>query len=237
MRILPFIALFTCCLFNKSLQSQCRISVDAPDTLSFLITINDVPINTYPVVSLELNLNTSGKTNFKAEFPERPMLNFSQVITIKKGAAVSYSIDRSKGALKFILTSESLQAVAEKPAQEGVSSEIPTDTLQQEQVHNGCFPITDDSAYQDMIAACDEQHFEAKKLSLMAEFAGRSCLRTDHLRYMMSKLSQEDNKLALLIAAKGHIYDPERLLEVSADFFLARNKTKVAEIVNGDREP
>jgi hypothetical protein len=54
---------------------------------------------------------------------------------------------------------------------------------------------------------------------------------------MMSKLSQEDNKLALLIAAKGHIYDPERLLEVSADFFLARNKTKVAEIVNADREP
>jgi hypothetical protein len=79
--------------------------------------------------------------------------------------------------------------------------------------------------------------FEAKKLSLMAEFAGRSCLRTDHLRYMMSKLSQEDNKLALLIAAKGHIYDPQRLLEVSADFFLARNKAKVAEIVDGDREP
>jgi hypothetical protein len=52
-----------------------------------------------------------------------------------------------------------------------------------------------------------------------------------------SKLSQEDNKLALLIAAKDHIYDPQRLLEVSADFFLARNKAKVAEIVDGDREP
>ena len=237
MRILPFIILFTCCLFNKSSQAQCRVSVDAPDTLAFLISINDIIINTYPVVSLEFNLNTSGKTNFKAEFPDRPMLNFSQVITIKKGAAVAYSIDRSKGALKFILTSESLQAVTEKPAQEGFTQEIPTDTLQPLAIHNGCYPITDDSAYQDMITACDEQHFEAKKLNLMAEFAVRSCLRTDQLRYMMSKLSQEDNKLALLIAAKGHIYDTERLLEVSADFFLARNKAKVAEIVADDREP
>jgi hypothetical protein len=162
-------------------------------------------------------------------------LNFSQVVNIKKGAAVAYSIERSKGALKFILTSESLQAVAEQSSAEGAASGISADTTLQEVVHNGCFPLTDDQAYQDMHTTVDAQHFEAKKLTLMAEFAATSCLRTDQLRYMISKLSQEDNKLALLIAARDHIYDPERLKEITEDFFLARNKAKADEIVRQER--
>jgi hypothetical protein len=235
MRILLLTILLLCRYMYNPVQAQCRVSIEAPDSLAFLISVNDIAINSYPLLSLELNLNTSGKTNFKAEFPEHPTLNFSQVITIKKGSAVTYSIDRSKGALKFILTSESLQAVAEKTSIETVHAETTADTVMAEATHNGCFPLSDDAAYQDMIAAADAQHFESKKLSLMAEFAGNSCIRTDQLRYMMSKLSQEDNKLALLLAAKDHIYDPEHLKDITSDFFLARNKAKAAEIVDEQR--
>ncbi|MFN5621948.1 MAG: DUF4476 domain-containing protein [Flavobacteriales bacterium] len=235
MRIFLLTLLIACRCLTESLQAQVRISIDAPDSLAFLLTINEVAVNSYPVVSLELNVSTSGKTNLKAEFPERPTLNFSQVVNIKKGAAVAYSIERSKGALKFILTSESLQAVNMQSPIETTPALIQSDTLIQEAAHNGCFPLSDDQAYQDMHAAVDAQHFEAKKLNLMAEFAGKSCVRTDQLRYMMSKLSQEDNKLALLVAARDHIYDPERLKEVTADFFLARNKVKADEIVDQER--
>lgn len=237
MRIILLTTLLICRFFADTAQAQCRVSIDAPDSLAFLMTINDIPVNSYPLVSLEMNLNTAGKTNFKAEFPDYPTLNFSQVITIKKGSAVAYTIDRSKGALKFILTSESLQAVAEKTSDETVPAATTTDTVTIEAPHTGCFPLTDDAAYQDMIAAIDAQHFESKKLSLMAEFAGQGCIRTDQLRFLMSKLSQEDNKLALLLAAKGHIYDPEHLKDITSDFFLARNKAKASEIVDEQREP
>jgi hypothetical protein len=69
----------------------------------------------------------------------------------------------------------------------------------------------------------------------MSRFASAQCIRTEQLKFMMGKLSQEDNKLALLSAAKGHIYDPELLNEVLSEFFLARNKSKAAELIVIDR--
>ena len=52
---------------------------------------------------------------------------------------------------------------------------------------------------------------------------------------MMSILTQEDNKIALLIASKNHIYDPEQIRDVLNEFYLARNKQKATEIIEAGR--
>jgi chorismate mutase len=52
---------------------------------------------------------------------------------------------------------------------------------------------------------------------------------------MMSILTQEDNKIALLTASQNHIYDPEQINDVLNEFYLARNKQKAAEIIEAGR--
>jgi hypothetical protein len=213
-------------------NGQCRISVEAPDSLPFILTLNETAINQVPVLAITLDQNLSGKVNFKAGFPMRPELNFSQVITIKKGTFQSYNIERSKGTLKFVLTGESEIALPEfvTDSKSGESSNQPSADQ-----HTGCFPVADDLLYQSMLDDVAAQHFESKKLSILSDFASSQCIRMEQLRAMMSVLTQEDNKISLLAAAKNHIYDPEQIRDVLNEFFLARNKQKAVEIIEADR--
>ncbi len=215
--------------------AQCRLSIEAPDSLAYLLTINDRRVNDYPIVSVTFNITTFGKTNLKVDFPNRQALSFTQIITLKKGSNAVYSIERSKGALKLVLSSESLLTIEETATASEEIVDILADSAANPIKHNGCENLADEQLYQDMIVVVDGQHFESKKLSVMSEFASTHCIRTDHLRYMLSKLSQEDNKIALLAVAKEHIYDRDNLPEVSNDFFLARNKAKAIEIISSDR--
>jgi hypothetical protein len=101
--------------------------------------------------------------------------------------------------------------------------------------HTGCYPVADDAAYQAMLVSAESQHFESKKLSVLTEFASTQCIRTEQLRTMMAMLTQEDNKITLLLASKSHIYDPEQIRDVLNEFFLDRNKQKATEIIESGK--
>ena len=222
-------------LSHKHVHAQCRITIEAPDSLPFLFSVNDQQVNQLPVLSMTFNQSVAGKLNFKADFPARPELSFSQTLTVKKDAGVSYSIERSKGALKFVMTSEIVVTLSPDDL---ANADIPHEAHDSSSAvthHNGCSPLVDDATYRQMHAQAEEQHFEAKKLSTMSSFLSTNCIRVDQLQYMMSKLSQEDNKLALLAASKGHVYDTENIQSVLDEFFLDRNKSKAAEIIETNR--
>lgn len=221
------------CALSAMNYAQCRITVEAPDSLPFLFSVNETSVNQTPILSLTLDQHVSGKVNFKASFLHRPELSFSQVITIKKGTAINYAIERSRGSLKFILKSESVFQLPDIPHIGQPNEPLAADSL--ETIHLGCFPVTDEEDFLDMVSAADGQHFESQKLTTMSGFASDQCIRTEQLKLLMGKLSQEDNKLALLSAAKGHIYDPSQLNDVLSEFFLARNKSKAAELILTDR--
>lgn len=210
--------------------SQCRIRVESPDSLPFLFSMNEKTVNQFPVLSLTLDQPVSGKINFKADFPARPELSFTQVITIKKNTSVEFAIERSKGTLKFILKGESEMVFPEMSS--NADSDSSTASTPN---HTGCYPVADDAAYQAMLANVEAQPFESKKLSLLAEFASSQCIRIEQLRAMMSILTEEDNKIALLMASKNHIYDPEQIRDVLNEFYLARNKQKATEIIEAGR--
>ena len=144
---------------------------------------------------------------------------------------MSFTIERSKGTLKFVLTGESEIALPEFTTEKSTVGDSP----QTASNHTGCYPVADDLLYQSMLETVAAQHFESKKLEILSEFASTQCIRTEQLREMMGVLSQEDNKIALLIASKSHIYDPEQINDVLNEFFLARNKQKAAEIIEANR--
>jgi len=211
--------------------SQCRIRVEVPDSLPFLFSMNETQVNQIPVLNITFDQPISGKINFKADFPTRPELSFTQIITIKKNTSLEFSVERSKGTLKFILKSESEMLFPAMSATNVASDP----SVNPSNRHTGCYPVADDADYQSMLAEVEAQHFESKKLSILSEFASAQCIRTEQLRAMMGILTQEDNKIALLIASKDHIYDPEQIRDVLNEFFLARNKQKATEIIDAFR--
>ncbi len=229
--LIRILSMSTLLLAGQRADSQCRIRVEAPDSLPFLFSMSERSINQIPVISMTLDQAISGKINFKADFPSRPELSFTQVVTVKKNTYLEFAIERSKGTLKFILKSESEMAFPEVANTGSMADSSKT----QGHRHTGCFPVADDAAYQAMLVNVEGQHFESKKLSILSEFASAQCIRTEQLRNMMSVLTQEDNKIALLLASKDHIYDPEQIRDVLNEFFLARNKEKATEIIEAGR--
>lgn len=231
MKSIQLLATIIACHLAMQLSAQCRISVESPDSLAFVLSLNDRPVNHMPVLALTLDQPLSGKVNFKAEFIHRPELSFTQVITIKKGTAITYAIERMKGTLKFVLKSESEWLL---PAGE-MSASIPRDSSTIDARHAGCYPVVDDALYRDMLARAEQQHFESKKLAIMSAFASANCLRVEQLQFMLRMLSEEDNKLALLMASKGHVYDAQSMRTLLEEFFLARTKAKAGEIIEANR--
>jgi hypothetical protein len=213
-------------LIGAYASAQARISIEAPDTLAFILSHNNEVINQHPVTAVTFIKGVSGKVTLKAEFPFRPALNFSQVITIKKNSEVDIRVERVKGAIKFVISGETQLTEPLFGILEGSQS----DTLLVKKHTDGCFPVVDDQLYQEMLTTCNGIHFEAKKLECMTAFVSAHCLRVEQLRFMLSQLSQEDNKLQLLQAAQN-IHDRSALGAVEEDFFLARNKEKVREII------
>jgi hypothetical protein len=74
--------------------------------------------------------------------------------------------------------------------------------------------------------------FEIKKLEKMKSFALTTCLRVDQLRFMLTQLEVEDNRLRLLEQAMNSVYDTSRLPLVLDDFFLEKNKERARAIIS-----
>jgi hypothetical protein len=222
--------------------AQCRISVKSPDSLAFIINIGETMINQWPCLGASFDFPQSGKINAKVSFPSHVELNFAQAITLKKNYSHFFEVEKSKGAFKLVLKSESLleKALPVSPmadsqsatmAQNNNTSIAETDSTASNS--SGCGAPADQSAYEKMLADVKEGYFETRKLETMKSFINSNCVSVEQLRFMMSKLSMEDNKIILVKHARGHVSDVRNIRKVEEDFFLQKNKALVSEITQG----
>lgn len=231
-----FTLLLTIMVLPALLFSQTRISVKSADSLAFTIKINDVAINQYPCFVTSFDFPASGKLNAEITFPSSPASNFTQIINLKKNYSQFFEVEKSKGVLKLVLKSESLleKNLAEnlqKTSQEIKDADM-TNTAEDSthQASSACgLPVTD-TQYQQLLLDVKESYFESRKLETMKQFLSTNCVSVEQMRYMMSRLSMEDNKIILLKAANGHISDVGNVNKVEEDFFLQKNKAMVYEI-------
>jgi hypothetical protein len=221
------------------MSAQCRISVKSPDSLAFRLKMNETEINLWPCFATSFDFPQSGKVNVSVAFPSNPSNNFSQLLTLKRNYAYFYEVEKSKNALKLILKSESLLESEPSIAlvqdtgqnQELVSDESPEDSLSLS-ASSGCGQPATEVRFQQMLEEVKESYFESRKLETMKSFLASDCVNVEQLRFMMTRLSMEDNKIVLLRSAQGHVSDIRNIKKVGDDFFLQKNKTLVDEITN-----
>lgn len=241
-KTLSIILLLTAFLVSTLLSSQTRVSIKAPDSLAFVVYVNDQKVNNIPCLSITFDQSEFGKINFKTEFPGHEKSNFTQSLSLKKNSSTFYEIEKYKGSMKLALKSESALEVSITSAantasigSQEITSDIPaiaSDSTSGSVAGTGCSPEVSAELYQEMIQAVKENFFESRKLELMKNFISQNCVRVEQLRFMMSNLSMEDNKIILLKASNGRISDVNNLKKVEEDFFLQKNKAWVVEILN-----
>lgn len=218
---------------HSGLESQSRMTVKASEGFDFILTVNDITANHAPCLSITLDKITSGKTGVKVTIPSHPEIIITQVITLKKNSSATYEIEKSKGAYKLMLRSEtSLTFTNSAPLSVNV---VPTDTQEVDALEingqGGCTTVVDQDTYDAMIKEVSDNFFESRKLEVMTAFVKQRCVRVEQLRFMLSKLSLEENKFDLLQVGIKSVHDPLQLKRLEEDFFLEKNKARVHKLI------
>jgi len=221
-------------------DAQVRLTVKSSDTLDFVLLINDVRVNNMPCLSITLDNIPSTKTTLAANFPAHPELNFTQAMVFKKNVSVFYEIETQKGALKFVLKSESTMVLPEKKTQ--VLQPVPQNIMPADSLASDSLQLADDTkGCSNPVAKEEFDRFtseingirpETKRLQLMKTFVSQNCIRVEQLRLLMSTLALENQKIELLESAMDHIYDLEDLEDVEGDFFMEKSKTRVHSLIS-----
>ncbi len=228
---------FTCfmilCAF-KQMESQSRLTVKASEGFDFVLTVNDVTANISPCLYITLDKITSGKTSVKATIPSQPQIIITQTLNLKKNSSAIYEIEKNKGVFKLMLRSETVLTPSTNDNTN--MSDIPTDTQEISTLEikgpGGCESVVDQDTYDAMIKEVSDNFFESRKLEVMKAFVQQRCLRVEQMRFMISKLSLEENKIDLLQVGIKNVHDPVNLKRVEEDFFLEKNKVRVHKLVS-----
>lgn len=179
---------------------------------------------------------TDGKTTLKIQLAQTTTPTVIQAVTLKPNSQVSYELKQVRGIYKIVPVSEvslSVSATENTQKTDATSNAVIIDSavVSRAPSNSQCPLPMDDVTFSSLKMTLSNTHFEIKRFEILHAVFPSHCVNVDQLRYMMARLEMEENKIKLLQSAMGHIYDPERLSTVEADFFLEKNKVRVREIL------
>lgn len=232
-------------LFPFASAAQSRLSIRAADSLAFMLILGETNFNSLPCLSVTLDMNDNPAQAVTLKVPSHPEIVITQSLVLKKNTAHFYEIEKKKGKWKLVLKSESTIELSPagpvteadvSPVQESATSpqamnETPDQPADSTAQKGNCAAPVSVEVFEAMIREVDQNVFESRKLEVMKNFVSSSCIRVEQMRYMISRLSMEDNKVILAKAGIPHIYDLNNLYRIEEDFFLEKNKARVHELI------
>jgi len=223
-------------LFTISLHSvgQSKIAFSSADSLAFLVQMDNNNINNVYCTDIAFLILSPEKTKFNITFFNPHVKPLEQVIDIKPNTFLQYEIRVAKGKTQLFLIAEAkLTEIISVPVSEETTG-LSDATIIIETPYEGrkaCETPTSEVEFTSIKENLSKTGFEFKRFETLKEVVSFNCLTVDQLRYLLSQLELEDNKVKITELAKDKIYDYDRALLIVDDFFLERNKNKVKSIL------
>jgi hypothetical protein len=228
MKLFQIILTTACLLIQFGADAQAKVTISAPDSLSFIGTWNNAQLNQVPVNSISFRSDQLSKVPVQLTFPNQPAIQIMQTLNLKDQTAVSFELTKIKGAYKLVPASENTYTFPKNSAAQTIA--IESQPLQIDTVAIAVTPIVQ-ADYEFLKTQIASHTFEVRKLEVMNQYLQDHSLNIDQLRFLMAQLSLEDRKLELLRLAVPRMTDKSRIMEVTEEFLLDKNKAKAREIV------
>ncbi|MCC6600298.1 MAG: DUF4476 domain-containing protein [Crocinitomicaceae bacterium] len=215
----------------QTLWAQSRVTISSPDSLAFILTINDQKINNVPCTSITIERISAGKTTISMSCGTDRTLVINQQVMLKDQYHTTLDLRKIKNEFKVAMVSEvsvffapvlSTDSLTNRTAAVPVTSEYTG--------KKGCETPADPIVFKELKSDLKGVHFESQKLKMMIVFCSSHCILTDQLYFLLSKLELEENKMSLLENSHKHIYDLDHIDRLSDLFFLEKNRKRVQEL-------
>lgn len=219
-------------LIGLGVGAQSKVAFHAPDSMTFLLSLNDVFVNNIPVSDIAIVPVNAGKTKVKMTFANESVGTLEQILEIKDKSFMEYEVRKVKNKLQFFLLAESPLLITEAMdltlAADSAAAQAAIPEYSGSSKCSAPMNEVDFAHVKTDLAKCN---FELTRFDYLKKTIPDQCWKVDQLRFLLSQLDMEDNKMKILELAKPSIFDFDRAPMIVDDFFLERNKIKAKAIL------
>jgi hypothetical protein len=202
--------------------------VNAPDSLSFLLFVDDVQFNTVPVSSIQVSKLNVGKHNVKVVVQAQESL---ALLNAKNLISYSYSTTVINGKLELVPSGElKLQA---KAFQFWQNSSIPVETNDNVYVgKKGCENPASETTVDSLVAVLRAKSFDTERKMIARMQLEADCYNVNDIVKIISTIELEENRMDCIGAAMGHVYDLAVVNQLLELVILERNKEAIRQKIS-----
>jgi hypothetical protein len=211
-----------------SLGAQSKLAVNAPDSLSFLLFVDDVQFNTVPVSSIQVSKLNVGKHNVKVVVQAQESI---ALLNAKNLISYSYSTTVVNGKLELVPSGElKLQA---KAFQFWQNSSIPVETNDNVYVgKKGCENPASETTVDSLVAVLRAKSFDTERKMIARMQLETDCYNVNDIVKIISTIELEENRMDCIGVALGHVYDLAVINELLELVILERNKEAIRQKIS-----
>ena len=211
-----------------SVGAQAKLVVNAPDSLSFLLFVDDVQFNTVPVSTIQVSQLNVGKHNVKVVVQAQESIF---LLSAKNLFSHSFSVSVLNNKLELVPSGElKLQA---KAFQFWNNSAIPVASKDSVYVgKKGCENPASETAVDSLVAVLYSKSFDTERKMIARGQLESDCYLVKDIVQIISTIELEENRMDCISASLDHVYDLTAINELLELVILERNKEALQQKIS-----
>ena len=205
--------------------AQSRLIVSSPDSLSFLLFVDNAQINTVPVSAIHLSKLNVGKHNIKVVVQAQESL---LSLTTKNLISHSLSVSVVNSKLELLISGElKIQA---KSFQNWKNGSLPS--LVKDSVYvgkKGCEKPAMASKVDSIVSNLKSKSFDTERKMLARMQLEADCFLVKDIVKIISTIELEENRMDCIVSSLSQVYDIELINELLELVILERNKEAIQQ--------
>ena len=221
--------LFAIVLFHAfNVGAQSKLVVNAPDSLSFLLFVDEVQFNTVPVSSIQVSKMNVGKHNVKVVVQAQESIF---LLNAKNLFSHSLSVSVVNSKLELVPSGElKLQA---KAFQFWQNSSIQVETNDNVYLgKKGCETPASSSAVDSLVNVLHSKSFDTERKMIARMQLQSDCFLVKDVVKIISTIELEENRMDCIVSSLSQVYDIELINELLELVILERNKEALQQKIS-----
>jgi len=211
-----------------SVGAQAKLVVNAPDSLSFLLFVDDVQCNTLPVSSIQVSKVNVGKHNVKVVVEAQESIF---LLNAKNLFSHSLTVSVLNNMLVLVPTGElKLQAKAFQFWNNNAILVAVKDSVYVGK--KGCESPASPSTVDSLVAVLHSKSFDTERKIIARVQLEADCFQVKDIVKIISTIELEENRMDCIVAALGHAYDLTAINELLELVILDRNKETIRQKIS-----
>jgi hypothetical protein len=208
--------------------AQSRLIVSAPDSLSFLLFVDNAQINTVPVSTIHLSKLNVGKHNIKVVVQSQ-----ESVLSLTTKNLISHSLSVSVVNSKIELLISGELKIQAKSFQNWKNGSLPS--LVKDSVYvgeKGCEKPAMASKVDSIVSILKSKSFDTERKMVGRMQLEADCFLVKDIVKIISTIELEENRMDCIVASLTQVYDLAVISELLNLVILERNKEAIQQKIS-----